>query len=355
MNKKLLGTTALVSAALISSAAVAEFKVGADMSATITMGSDKNTNGSNSGTAVGNETNLLLTGSSDLSNGWKASYSGKIEFDGAATQSASTGNPDHEYELKIGTGDMYLAFASDGGQSNRTSMTPFVSYPIGSTANAVTPSKPAFAGDFYISGVHQGNNVAIGGKVGTGNVVLRYAPSASDTENDDVATGNNINGGRSATKGSGFLVAYNGTVGPVGINASHTVEQAADTSVANVGDAKELRVGLVYSIGAVKIGADYITYDTGAASDVGDKKTYIVGAAFAVDKNTTVGAYVQSTSDEGAAGGKQDEDMKMISIGYNLGGGSVALSVVDVEGLGNAATGTSADYQGIMLTTKVGF
>lgn len=350
MNKKLLSTTALVSAALISSAAVAEFKIGADMSATITMGSDKNTNGHNSGSAVGNETNLLLSGSSDLSNGWKASYGGKVEFDGSASA-----NPDHEYELKIGTGDMYLAFANDGGQSNRTSMSPFVSYPIGSTANAVTPTKPAFAGDSYISGVHQANNIAIGGKVGDGNLVLRYAPSANSTEGDDVATGDNINGARNGTKGSGFLVAYNGKVAGLGINASHTVEQASDTSVANVGDAKESRVGLVYSFGAVKIGADHITYDSGAAADAGDKKTYIVGAAFAVAENTTVGAYVQSTSDESAAGGKQDEDMKMISIGYNLGGGSLALSVVDVEGLGNATSGTSADYQGIMITTKVGF
>ena len=350
MNKKLLGTTALVSAALISSAAVAEFKIGADMSATITMGSDKNTNGSNSGTSVGNETNLLLSGSSDLSNGWKASYSGKLEFDGAAT----AGNPDHEYELKIGSGDMYLSFASDGGQSSRTSMTPFVSYPIGSTANAVTPSKPAFAGDSYISGVHQGNNIGIGGKVGDGNIVLRYAPNASSTENDDVATSDNINGGKSGTKGSGYLIAYNGKLGPVGINASHTQEQPSVTS-STTGDAKESRVGLVYSFGAVKIGADYITYDSGEASDVNDRKTTIVGAAYAVDKNTTIGAYVQSTTDERAAGGRQDEDMKMISVGYNLGGGSIALSVVDVEGLGNAATGTSADYQGIMLTTKVGF
>jgi hypothetical protein len=47
--------------------------------------------------------------------------------------------------------------------------------------------------------------------------------------------------------------------------------------------------------------------------------------------------------------------MNMISIGYNLGGASVALSVVDIEGLGNAETGTNADFQGLMITTKVGF
>ena len=45
----------------------------------------------------------------------------------------------------------------------------------------------------------------------------------------------------------------------------------------------------------------------------------------------------------------------MISVGYNLGAGSIALSIVDVEGFGNAANATNADYQGLMITTKVGF
>jgi len=42
----------------------------------------------------------------------------------------------------------------------------------------------------------------------------------------------------------------------------------------------------------------------------------------------------------------------MISIGYNLGGGSVALSILDMEDRNNVA---GEDAQGIMITTKVGF
>ena len=284
-----------------------------------------------------------------------ASYSGKLEFDGPASESSSTGNPDHEYELKIGTANEYVAFANDGGQSNRTSMTPFVSYPIGSTANAVTPTAPAFAGDSYISGTHQSNNIAVGGKVGEGNIVVRYAPSAAGIEGDDVATGNDLNSDTGTTKGSGYLIAYNGKVGALGLNASHTAEQIADESGSTTDDAKESRVGVNYTAGAIKVGADYIKYETGVAASAGDKKTYILGAAYAVDKNVTVGIYHQTTEDEANASTAQDEDMNMISIGYNLGGASVALSVVDIEGLGNSAAATPADYQGLMITTKVGF
>jgi len=98
-----------------------------------------------------------------------------------------------------------------------------------------------------------------------------------------------------------------------------------------------------------------IKYETGAAASEGDKKTYIVGAAYAVDQNVTVGIYHQTTEDESDLGGTQDEDINMISIGYNLGGASVALSVVDIEGHKNALNGANADYQGLMITTKVGF
>lgn len=44
--------------------------------------------------------------------------------------------------------------------------------------------------------------------------------------------------------------------------------------------------------------------------------------------------------------------MKMISIGYNLGAASVALSVIDITDLGNS---NGQDYQGLMISTKVGF
>jgi hypothetical protein len=365
MNKKLLSSTALVGALLVSGAALAEFKVGADVTATYSLGSDKNTSGVGSGERIGNETNLLLSGSQALSNGWTASYSGRLEFDGPATTLSSTdtlgGNPDHEYELKIGTADAYFAFANDGGQSNRTSMTPFVSYPIGSTAVAVSPSAPAFNGDAYLGAVHQSNNIAVGGKIGSGNIVLRYAPSTTGIEGNDVDPINadtaSYLGATDVYKGSGYLLAYNGKFGPVGLNLGYTVEQVADESATTANDdAKEKRIGLVYNIGAVKLGGDYITFTSGEAAGAKDHKTHILGAAYAVDPKLTIGAYYQKTTDEAdAATTAQDEELKMISIGYNLGAASIALSVIDIEGLDAPAASAKADYQGLMITTKVGF
>ena len=363
MNKKLLSSTALVSALLISGAALAEFKIGGDHTATISMGSDEGAAGTSagqdSGTSIGHETNLMLSGTKDLTNaGLKASYTGKIEFDGAATC-----NPDHEYELKIQSGDFYVGFANDNGQSGRGSMTPFVSYPIGSTAAAINGGSVAFAGDSYNSAVHQSNNIAFGGKVGTGNFVLRYAPNASTTETDDASA---VNASTGTINGSGIMFAYNAKFGPAGINLGYTtVQQANESTNTSIDDAKEQRIGLSYDIGAAKVGADYIKFESGSPTGANlgsstttgranhpDRNTMIVGVAYPVSKDVTVGAYYQSTEDDSNAANAPDEDVKMISIGYNLGGGSVALSILDMEDRANVA---GEDAQGIMITTKVGF
>jgi predicted porin len=298
-----------------------------------------------------------MSGTKDLSGGLKASYAGKIEFDGPAS-----GEPDHEYELKIGANDLYVAFANDNGQSNRSSMTPFVSYPVGSTAVGITGAKPAFNGDSYSSAVHTSNNIAFGGKVGTGNFVFRFAPNASTLEANDVA---NVNTHTGVTTGSGIMAAYNGTFGPAGVNIAYTtVKQHNETLNAANDDQKEQRIGLSYNFGKAKVGADYIRFESGAPtgastgtattgrSDSVDRNTRIVGIAIPASDTVTFGAYYQTTEDDTNIANRPDEDVKMISIGYNLGGGSVALSILDME---NRANISGEDAQGIMLTTKVGF
>ena len=355
MNKKLLSSSALVGAMLISGAALAEFKVGGDVTATYILGShdDSTANNNNSDNRIGNETNIKFSGSKDLANGMKATYSGKAEFDGAASS-----NPDHEYELKIGSGDMYVSFANDGGQTNKTMLTPFVSYPTSSSAQAITPTSNAFTADTYITNVAESNNIGFGGKIGGGNFVVRYAPNSNTGSNgNDI---DNIGADSTGDNGSGMLVAYNGTFNNVGFAAAYTTLQKDDDSIAGEDDATEKRVALSYNFGAAKVGIDHIMYEKGDdATGTGDRDTTIMGVAYKVSDAITVGAYYQETTDEETGATTQDEEIKMLSIGYNLGGASVALNLVDVEGAASgtsmAAAGDKADYQGLLITTKVGF
>jgi hypothetical protein len=351
MNKKLLSSSALVSAMLISGAALAEFKVGGDVTATYVLGShdDSTANANHSDNRIGNETNITFSGKKDLANGLKAAYSGKAEFDRQST----AGSPDHEYELKIGSGDMYVSFANDGGQTNKTMLTPFISYPTSSSANAITPIRPAFHADTKITEVSESNNIGFGGKIGTGNFVVRYAPNA-----DTNAKGNDIDNidADSTTNGSGMLVAYNGTFNNVGFAAAYTTLQKADDSVVGKDDATEKRVALSYNFGAAKVGIDHIMFEPGTdAIGTGDQDTTILGVAYKVSDAVTVGAYYQETSNEGPASTARDEEIRMLSIGYNLGGASVALNIVDLENNNKATAGQKEDYQGLLITTKVGF
>ena len=152
-----------------------------------------------------------------------------------------------------------------------------------------------------------------------------------------------------------MMFAYNGNFSGLGLNLGYTTVQQANESGNTTDDIKEQRIGLNYTFGGVKVGADHIKYEDGTTAQTTDRDTTIVGLAYAVSKEVTVGVYHQTTSPELTAGGQQDEDMNMLTVGYNLGAGSIALSVVDVEGFRNAANGTQAEHQGILIATKVGF
>jgi len=153
-----------------------------------------------------------------------------------------------------------------------------------------------------------------------------------------------------------MLVAYNGKFNNVGFAAAYTTLQKDDDSIAGEDDATEKRVALSYNFGAAQVGIDHIMYEAGTAADgTGDRDTTIMGVAYKVSDAITVGAYYQETTDEKSGSTQQDEEIKMLSIGYNLGGASVALNLVDVEGHALADAGAKQDYQGLLITTKVGF
>jgi hypothetical protein len=352
MNKKLLSSSALVGAMLISGTALAEFKVGADVTATVIFGGhDDSTAGENqSGNRIGNETNITFSGNKDLANGLKAIYAGKFEYD-----KQNTGiSPDLEHELKIQNGDFYVSFANDGGQTHKTHLTPFISYTTGTSAQAITAETTSYASDTHLGVVTTANNIGIGGKIGGGNFILRYAPNTGkDIPGDDAGK---LSADDAGDTGSGMMAAYAGTFGGVGVALGYTAVEKDDNNIAGEDDATEKRIGLSYNFGQVRVGMDHVMFEAGTHADgEGDHDTTLLGVAYKASDTVSIGAYYQETTDEEAASTKQDEVVKMLSVGYNLGGASVSVNLVDVEGNGNALAGAKDDSQGIMITTKVGF
>ena len=113
MNKKLLCSTALAGALIVSGSALAELKIGGNFTHTANFGSDESSStATGSNEKLGTEMNLVLSKTANLSNGMIATYKGVIEFD-----SAGSTTPDVEYEATLGTKDVYVGLGSDAGNN----------------------------------------------------------------------------------------------------------------------------------------------------------------------------------------------------------------------------------------------
>ena len=190
-------------------------------------------------------------------------------------------------------------------------------------------------------------HISLNAKVAGGTASIVYAPSSHsgqpDDDTDDVvaAQGGSITSyvyQGSPVKDFKFIIGRN-VVSPD--NDGLLYEATTD------------KVGLSYSFGKAAIGYERqkLTYDDKPGFADFDMKADNFAATYAVSDSLTLGVqYSKTESDELAA--MVDEKIKAISAGYNLGGASIALSLVETENLGNLS---GDDTQGVVITTKFGF
>ena len=94
-----------------------------------------------------------------------------------------------------------------------------------------------------------------------------------------------------------------------------------------------------------------LTYDDKPGSADFDMKANNFAATYAASDSLTLGVQYSKTEDDTTTT-MVDEKIKAISAGYNLGGASIALSLVETENLANTS---GDDTQGVVITTKFGF
>jgi hypothetical protein len=356
MNKKLLCSTALVGALMVSGSAFAELKIGGNVTNTVTFGTDDSgstlTNGKNSDQRIGTEMNLTLLSKKDLNNGMYIQYKGTIEYDDSAN--------DVEYEIQLGNANFYVGLGSDAGNNiSSTPTLPAVGYHVGTLSQMTSDDNPSNndglinVGSNSSSGAPNNQeandppHISLNAKVAGGTASIVYAPSShsgqADDDTDDVvaAQGGSITSyvyqGK-PVKDLKFIIGRN-VVSPD--NDGLRYEATTD------------KVGLSYSFGKAAIGYERqkLTYDDKPGSADFDMKADNFAATYAVSDSLTLGVqYSKTESDETAA--MVDEKIKAISAGYNLGGASIALSLVETENLANAR---GDDTQGVAITTKFGF
>jgi hypothetical protein len=279
------------------------------------------------------ETNIGVAHKRTLSNGMTLSAGMNLETGNATTGLANT-TSDVGY-VEISSGNTSVHVGQDYGNNLNTLGVPTVGDAYSDViaglkagTNATTEIPLASTNKDLGEEAHDALHIGIAQKFEGGVAFLNYAPSSA--KNDDSGDSAAVDDG-----GSILEVGVKATIAGVSIQLGQQTDQKPDESIAGVDDAVQRLYALGYSFGKFSVGASKRTYDSGAATN-SDYDMTSYGATFAVADNLTLGIQIGDTDQEGLTA---DEEVKMISAGYNLGGLGIEFSYAQVENI----AGTNGD------------
>ena len=322
--KKLLISTALISSVFaLSSAAIAEIKISGSIEQTYKSVSHDASNATatamKGGSALGQETNLKVSGSKDLANGLKTSGFINLE-DSAIDQS----------DISIGNGTFTVTFGADTNQTIATTINPRVGDDPHTVASSGTASQIITDG-LSLYSAHDVQHVGFTAKVGDGTVNLNYAPSAAGITNGDSTISD-------TGAGSAVEISYSGTIMPgLKVLVGQQVTEANDGG----NDQTERTYQVAYSQGAFAVGYAHRTLDDKASTTEVSKVTN-VSATFAASENLSISI----ERAEGEKDGDNDkEETTVFGIGYNLGGFAITAQYAETKNFNTVAGDDSEAFQ----------
>jgi len=352
MKNKLLLSSALISGLAFAGSALAETKITGSMD--ISLGSRSSDQSIRSSSGFGSETQLNISNSGTLNNGmtYAAGFSLESDTNDATAGFGTDGFENAFININLVKGSM-LHFGSDHFQSIHGTVTPKVSVAAdtlaGSTGTTgVLRDGTTAAPLLYVDGSsldlnqHQGvgflQDLSSFGKLG-----IYYTPNADIDGND--AGNDTVN--FTETTNSGLGISFRGNLGVDGLTVlvgQDKVDATGPTTASN-NDRKSKALGVAYNFGQVAVGATRIK---NGQTDGFDHESDEFGVTFAVNSNLSLGATYIKTEDEAA--NTADEKIKMVNIGYNLGGASVSLNYAQVD---NTGGGTNDDeFLNLRIGTK---
>jgi hypothetical protein len=317
--KKLMLTTALAGS-LIASAALAEIKVSGAMEVTLGSGETPSTSTkTNQGSTIGYETSIRFQGGTKLSNGTEVKLNANFE-DSTMT--------DQAIYFVSGANQMYIGTDQNGGNLDDGHTTPVIANRIedGNLGLVVTynPDKAS---------IHSQDVVGFMTTTGVGNFSVAYAPKIGN------AGGGDSNPAATAKSGSAYAIGYAGDLGVKGLSAIVSYTDRTTNSL----DAQSItatKVGLGYTMGAISVGANQTTIDdsnTGTSFVAGGEyKTTSASVVYAINDAISIG-YQVGKLETNAGGASTDEDLRSLTVGYNLGGTVVTAQYHEVENRGTVA------------------
>ena len=343
--KKLLASTALVGALVITSTSFAETKFGGNVENTWTSKSSKTTTVAEDAVdQIGTDIEITMSHKMDLSNGWTATIAAAIDESGEPTTAEDDNGLalSRSYvQLNNGSG-LTLQIGSEGLQGGEI-------YPIPTVADISSDIGAAGTTKEYADSINNTNALGIALATGFGTIEALWAPdSGSNKANGD----GNIN---DRVTGAGVEVGYKfkaldgALTGGLGYS-----KQNNENDVTSHGQEKYRAASVQYNFGSVKVGAGRLLSNAaGTNAEAADNTitTDSFGITFAASDDLSLGIqYKESSSD--LAAWASDEEVTTLQAAYNFGGIGFSLSFVQNDNDGGT---TGTDTETFMLRTKTSF
>lgn len=172
-----------------------------------------------------------------------------------------------------------------------------------------------------------------------GRLAVNYVPRTDDNANtDDTVIPSTVVGK------SGYSLFFVGDLGVKGLQVA--LERAVnEKNTTDVVDQKVTAFGASYTMGDFSIGAERQKFIDVTKAET---ETTEFGLTYKINNNASAGIGTVKTEGKTAAGARlaNDEEIKYLQIGYNLGGYSTQLSVIDME---NVAFAETSDAQAVIV------
>lgn len=340
MKKTLLLTTALIGTLSVLGSAQAETKITGELKMTYKSAEGFATGArSNSGFTSERQINFSNTGT--LNNGLKYATGFSLEQDGnedgkgtTDTLNAAIDGTEGNY-FNIISGNTTFTVGMDHILNGDYAIVPRAGAPMneeitGIGGTATTSTRGTRVGLQYSQSLGDNNEEMGVGVVQTipsvGTIAVNYVPRSDDKANTaDTAI--------STAAGTN---AYSMTfVGDLGVPGLQVMLERAETTKngTEVSDEKNNGYGARYTMGNFSIGAEMQKFTDVTNAETETKE---IGLAYKINDNATVGIGRIKTEGKTAAGVSEasDEEIDYLQIGYNLGGISTQLSVVNADNIG---------------------
>ena len=329
--KKLLTTTALVALVASSTASLAETKITGSIEQTFISTSFDRAADKISGTsAIGQETNLAITNTKALSNGWTVSGGFRLE----------NGSVDSE-NITLSNGGFSIHTGSDTGSNIHTNINPRVGEQPGDIISGEQASDGFVVGTTGDAQAHDVQHVGVEFKADMGKIFLNYAPDSTSAASATQA--NVADGGPSVTE-----IGFQGSLGVAGLNVLVGYEEQSGNNGSS--DISNDVISASYTQGPVAVGFAYRTKDDGSVATNAADKVQAYSIAYKVSNDISVSYENVTVEFEGST--KTDEEYDQISLGTNFGGLGFSIDYVRAD---NVAGTAGADREAVQLRTVYSF